>query len=196
MIRQFSLVVCLGTATFVAFDLPSAWALQPAKVPEVSLSQGHAALCKVKVGDTMPAIELAKVEDDAKASLSSLLGKKATVVVFWSPDRRMAREQLADMGPEVIEPFGKLGVEVVGIATETPAADATAALKAESATFANLVDADGKALGLVGSEKLPRTYVLDPDGKIVWFDIEYSHATRRELNAALRALAGEPAAKK
>jgi hypothetical protein len=31
--------------------------------------------------------------------------------------------------------------------------------------------------------------VLDPSGKIVWFDIEYSMATRRELHQALRTLA-------
>jgi hypothetical protein len=33
---------------------------------------------------------------------------------------------------------------------------------------------------------LPRTYLLDSSGKILWFDLEYSRSTRRELNQAIR----------
>ena len=63
-----------------------------------------------------------------------------------------------------------------------------AALEKAGANFPNLLDADGKAFAQVGSERLPRTYLLDPQGKILWFDIEYSLATRRELHQALRAV--------
>lgn len=168
----------------------------PATIPVVALSKAHAALCKVKVGDAMPNIELPALADGKPVKLSSLFGEKATVVVFWSGDRRMAREQLADMGPEVVAPFGKAGVAVVGIAVGMPAADARAALEAAGAEFPNLLDAEGKAFALVGSVKLPRTYLLDAKGKILWFDIEYSLGTRRELNQALRAIAGEPTAAK
>lgn len=163
---------------------------QAATIPKVSLSSAHAALCKVKVGDTLPDVELPAVNGGGQANLSSLFGAKATVVVFWKSDRRMAREQLADMGPEVVGPFGKAGVSVVGIAVSESAESAQAALDAAEASFPNLLDADGKAFAQVGSEKLPRTYVVDPRGKIVWFDIEYSMATRRELNQTLRALTG------
>ena len=38
---------------------------------------------------------------------------------------------------------------------------------------------------------LPRIYVLDAQRRIAWFDIEYSEATRRELQQTLAALAGE-----
>ena len=46
--------------------------------------------------------------------------------------------------------------------------------------FPNLLDADGKAFAQVGSEKLPRTFVLDPSGKILWFDhrVLAGHAAR------------------
>jgi peroxiredoxin len=158
------------------------------KIPPVIMSKGHAALCKVKVGDTLPDISLPTLSGGEQTRLSSLYGDRATVVIFWSSDRRMAREQLADMGPEVVERFGKLGVAVVGIAVGPEAA----MLKAAKGDFPNLLDADGKAFALVGTEKLPRTYVVDPQGKILWFDIEYSLGTRRELQQALRAVAGEP----
>lgn len=160
----------------------------PAKIPGVQFSKREQSLSKVKVGDAMPAIELPKVGDNGKAKLASLLGKKATVVVFWKGDRRMSNELLADIAADVIEPFGKSGVEVVGVAVNETAASAPEALTKAGAKFTNLLDADGKAFAQVGSERLPRTYVLDPAGKIVWFDIEYSHATRREIRDALRAL--------
>ena len=70
------------------------------------------------------------------------------------------------------------------------AKDAVATFKKAGATFTNLHDADGKAFAQIGSGRFPRTYLLDPSGKIVWFDIEYSLATRRELHQALRVIAG------
>jgi len=160
----------------------------PAKMPAVKFSNREQALSKVKVGDAMPAIELPKVGDGGKAKLAGLLGKKATVVIFWKGDRRMAGEQLADVAVDVVEPFGKSGVAVIGVAVNESAASASEALTKAGAKFTNLLDADGKAFAQVGADRLPRTYVLDPAGKIVWFDIEYSHATRRELRDALRAL--------
>jgi peroxiredoxin len=167
----------------------------PAKMPKVAFTKHEEGLCKVKVGDTMPAISLPKVGGSGTAQLSDSLGKKATVVVLWKGDRRMALEQLADLGPDVDATFGKEGVKVVGIAVNETAAGAAETLKKAEATFPNLLDADGKAFAQIGSERLPRTYLLDPEGKIVWFDIEYSQATRRELHEALRALTGASGAK-
>lgn len=167
---------------------------KPAKIPPVALSKGHEAFCRVKVGDTMPAIELPQIGGGAeRKKLSDLFGKKATVVVYWKSDRRMAIEQLADLGPDVIQSFGEKGVAVVGIAVSESSQGAQATLQKAGASFTNLLDADGKVFARVGSDKLPRTYLLDPQGKILWFDIEYSLATRRELHEALRAIAGEPA---
>jgi peroxiredoxin len=103
----------------------------------------------------------------------------------------MAIEELADLGPDVIDPFGKEGVAVVGIVVEDQPASANEALNKAGAKFTNLLDADGKAFAQVGKEKLPRTFVLDSDGKIVWFDIAYTLATRRELHQTLAALTGD-----
>ena len=161
---------------------------QPAAIPTVVLSNGHEALCRVKVGDTMPNIELDQLGGERR-SLADLFGTRATVVVFWKSDRHMARQQLADLGPDVLAPFGESGVAVVGIAVNEPAARAQDLLQQAAARFPNLLDENGDAFAQVGSEKLPRTYLLDPQGKILWFDIEYSLATRRELHRALRAVA-------
>jgi peroxiredoxin len=164
---------------------------KPTAMPHVVMSKADQAACKVKVGDAMPAIELPKLGGTSKTKLSDLLGKKATVIVFWKGDRRMSQQQLTDLGADVIEPLSKRGVAVVGIAVDESARDAEATFKKTGATFTNLHDADGKAFANIGSGRFPRTYLLDPSGKIVWFDIEYSLATRRELHQALRVLAGD-----
>jgi peroxiredoxin len=164
-----------------------------AVVPKVVLSNGHAALCKVKVGDLLPAIELPEVTGNESRKLADLFGKAATVVVFWKGDRRMSHEVLADLGPDVVDLFGDRGVAAVGVAVNENSAGAQSALDKAGANFLNLLDSDGRAIAQVGSGRLPRVFLVDPAGKILWFDIEYSQTTRRELHQALRAVTGEPA---
>ncbi len=159
---------------------------EPATVPPVLLSSEHAALSRVKVGDAMPEIELPKIQGGI-AKLSALYGKAATVVVFWKGDRQMALDELADLGPDVVQNFGSRGVDVIGVAVAEPAAEARSVIQTTKADFSQLLDADGKAFDKVGSQKFPWTLVLDANGKIVWFDLEYSLATRRELQQALLA---------
>lgn len=158
-----------------------------AVVPPVLLTQQHAALCRVKVGDTLPEITLPQVSGGT-AKLSAMYGKAATVIVFWKSDRAMSIQELKDLGPDVVQPFGSRDVAVVGIAVDETAASARDVIKKTAANFPQLLDADGQAFAKVGAKRLPWTLVLDPAGKIVWFDIEYSLTTRRELQQSLLAL--------
>lgn len=157
-------------------------------IPEVHLSHRHAATCKVGVGDTFPVLRAPRLGGGA-AELPQLYGDLATVVVFWSGDDPMSRMALGDLQRDVAEPRANQGVAVVGIAVKQSSDQAQASLQKSGAAFPVLVDAGGEAFAAVGIEKLPRVYLLDPQGKIVWFDIEYSLATRRELDAALSAIA-------
>jgi peroxiredoxin len=168
------------------FQSDPAEGAEPATVPPVMLAAKHQDLCRVKVGDTLPEIELPKLLGGT-AKLSDLYGKAATVVVFWKGDRQMALDELADLGPDVAQKFGSRGVEVVGVAVNESAADARSNVAQAAASFPQLLDADGKAFSKVGAEKFPWTLVLDANGKIVYFDLEYSLATRRELQQALLA---------
>lgn len=157
-----------------------------AAVPPVLLASEHAQLCKVSVGDAFPAIALPKV-GGGDAKIADLAGKKATVVLFWAPDRWMAEGALVDLGIEAAA-FGGKGAGFVGI-VEGPANDKTDGLiKSAGVGMTQLVDADGAALAQVGELALPRIYVLDSAGKVAWFDIEYSEATRRELRQTLAEL--------
>ncbi len=156
-------------------------------IPEVFLSTAHSAMCRVRVGDELPEIKLPQL-NAKEVALSSLYGNPATVVLFWHPDRWMSHSALTDLEREVLasEEAGK--VAVVGIAVETPQEKVEEEVKASGASFPQLLDSEGEAFDQVGMVMLPRVYVLDPAGKIVWFDIEYSESTRRELKETLEVL--------
>ena len=152
-------------------------------IPEVFLTSEHSAMCRVRVGDQLPAMSLPK-QGGGQADLASLQGKKATVVLFWHDDPWMSETALQDIGNDV---KASDEVAVVGIAVNADS-EVEAKIKEAEATFPQLLDSDGKVFNQIGMTKMPRVYVLDGSGKIVWFDIEYSESTHRELKQTLAVL--------
>jgi peroxiredoxin len=156
-------------------------------IPQVFLTAEHSAMCRVRVGDAFPKINLPQVSG-GQTDLASLQGKKATVVLFWHDDPWMSATALQDIGRDLATDDD---VAAVGIAVKPGNTDVTAKVKESGASFPQLVDNNGKAFNQVGMTKMPRVYVLDGSGKIVWFDIEYSQSTRRELKRTLAALTAQ-----
>ena len=83
-------------------------------VPQVILSEGQTAACKVKIGDAMPALSLPNLSGEVP-EWASLQGEKATVVIFWSGVHRFAREQMQRLPREILQPFQGQGVNVVAV---------------------------------------------------------------------------------
>jgi peroxiredoxin len=167
--------------------------IPPAKLamPQVVFSDAHAKTCLVKVGDALPAMQLKDLAGKPQ-TLAALLGKRLTVVLFWHSANSYAVEELADLGPDIGKPFADAGVRLIAIDERDPAEKVAALVKKLGVTFPVLLDSDGKALAAVATRRLPRTYLLDDQGKILWFDIEYSASTRRQLRDAIRVtLSGE-----
>jgi peroxiredoxin len=156
-------------------------------VPPVFLSGGHAQLCRVLVGDEFPAIELPQLEA-GPTKLSTFAGQKATVVLFWTPEQWMSRVALSDIGKDIAAKARDSSVGVIGVVEGATGETAKAAIEKAGVKFSQLLDADGAALAQVGSGAAPRVYVIDGNHRIAWFDIEYSEATRRELQQTLAAL--------
>ena len=162
----------------------------PAKMPEVVMPAELLQTCLVKVGDAMPDGELVDLEGK-KHQLGALRGEKLTVVLFWAGENLYATKALEDLQPNVAEPYGRKGVRVIGVNVgEKPEAARKAAQDA-SVKYTNLVDADGSYFAKVAKEKLPRIYLLDGAGKILWFDTEYSDSTQRQLIAGIKVKLGE-----
>lgn len=155
-----------------------------AEVPPVLLTAGHQKLCRVKVGDAMPGLVLRDAKQKEQP-LKSQFGKRATVVALVGKKHWMNPALLADLPRDVVQPYGKQGVATVLVTVaRTPAAGE------KNDRYTLLSDPTGDAFAQLGNGKLPRVYVLDAEGKIVWFDIEYSRSTRRELKQTLAAMIG------
>jgi peroxiredoxin len=156
-------------------------------MPKVLMSEAHEQMCRVRAGDAFPALELPDL-NARQQSVAQLSGKKLTVVFFWNARQATALEELADLGPQIERRFGQQGVAVVGVNTGDSPQLASELVKQAKAQFVNLLDESGKGFSQVGNGKIPRTYLVDASGTIVWFDIEYSRTTRRELSQAIRFL--------
>jgi peroxiredoxin len=167
----------------------------PPTIPEVRLTEQFRDTCLVVVGDRFPAAELVDTSGDPHQVLE-LLGEKLTVVFFWHVDdspwaRPAALAALGDLENEIVLPHAEHGVRVLGINVQNTAEIAQQCLSEAQATFTMLVDSDGAYFGKVATEKTPRVYLLDQDGKVVWFDIEFSPTTRRQLTQAIEAVLSE-----
>jgi hypothetical protein len=164
----------------------------PPSIPKVALSEALRATCLVNVGDTMPEAELPDLNGKPRA-LGSLCGRKLTVVCLWKVGTtRRSREALQDLMREVSVPFGPKGVSVVGINVgDLPAAAKDQVVQA-GATFPNLLDPKGEYMAKIAKDKrTPRVFLLDAGGKVLWFDVEYSRTSRRDLTQGIRVVLGE-----
>jgi peroxiredoxin len=165
----------------------------PSTIPKVIMSQSLRANCLVKVGDTMPEAELPDLDGTSRAS-GSLYGGKLTVVCLWTigktvRSRHDATYLLRDLMNEVAAPFGSKGVQVVAVNVGDPPEEVRKRASSAGATFPNLLDAKGGLLAKAAKDRqMPRTYLLDAQGRILWFDVEYSHAMRHDLAQAIQVV--------
>jgi peroxiredoxin len=152
--------------------------------PEVILSQHHAQTCVIGVGDSFPAIALPDLEGNQR-ELSQLYGDRMTIVVFWTAKGLYAREQFSRIMQEAATRYEPMGVKVVAINVgDSPEVVQELATK-HQVTIPCLLDADGQAFAQVATGLLPRTYLLDAEGRVLWFDLEYSRGQRLGLNNAI-----------
>ncbi len=161
------------------------------------MSDAIRATCLLTVGQAMPAAELPDLAGNLRG-LHSLYGPKLTVVCFWTlgttPKARMvATEGLQDLMSDVAEPFGKKGVAVIGIDVGDPADEVKKQLAEAGVTFTNLLDAKGELFAKTATNRkfMPRTYLLDAGGRVLWYDVEHSRATQRDLVLGIRVALGE-----
>jgi peroxiredoxin len=165
-------------------------------IPKVVLSDAFRAACVVTVNDDMPDAELRDPAGNLH-TLSSLCGPDLAVVCFWtigntSRSRLIATQTLKDLMKNVAEPFGEKGVRVIGINVGDTVQDAQQHIAQAGATFPNLLDPKGDYFAeLARDRQMPRTYLLDGSGKILWFDVEYSRSSRQDLVQGIRVALGE-----
>ncbi|NLX99371.1 MAG: redoxin domain-containing protein [Rhodopirellula sp.] len=156
----------------------------PPKIPAVAMTEAMAATNLVSVGDSLPEGQLVDLKGDAR-SLKDSYGPQLAVVLFWNGENLYALQELQDLQIDVFEPYKDRGVGVIGVYVGDSAEVAREKTESAGATYPQLLDKDGAYFAKVAKEHLPRTYLLDAEGKILWFDLEYSTGTRRNLQQAI-----------
>lgn len=165
----------------------------PTTVSKVVLSNELLANCLVGVGQKMPEAELSDVGGKSHA-LQSLCGEKLTVLCLWTfgkshRSQLAARAAMHDLIEDVVEPFGNKGVHVVGIDVGDSPETAQHEAEAVGTAFPVLLDPKGEYFGKIAKDsRMPRVFLLDAQGQVLWFDIEYSRNSRHDLVQNIRVI--------
>ena len=159
----------------------------PFAIPKVVLTETQDLACRVKQYDALPDVPLDDLAGGTRPLAELRKGKKLTIVCFWQDSVR-AEEMLVDLQKDFFEAYAAKGVQVIGV-NVGDREDAVRQRIADTATtFPTLLDPNGSLFAEVATADLPRVFLLDAAGKIVWFDIEFSADTRRILDKSIKLM--------
>lgn len=165
-------------------------------MPKVKMLPAELLKCHVRDGQAMPEGELPDF-DGTVHRLADLYGERLTVVCFWTngepPEGPMrAEEMLRLLQQEYTGEYAEKGLKVVSVNVGDTPQIVSQRIQEAQATYPALVDSQGAYFfEKVATEKLPRIYLLDGEGKILWFDTVYSEPTRDELRQGVRFVLGD-----
>jgi thiol-disulfide isomerase/thioredoxin len=135
-----------------------------------------------KAGDTFPDLSQFGLE----GALPDLKGKVA-LVDFWASWCAPCKKSFPVM-KDLVDKFGSRGFTVIAVNLDEKKAAMESFLKKNPIPFVVLHDAKGRLAEAIGVEKIPTSFLVDPNGKITrvhsGFDGE---ATRREYLAEIEA---------
>jgi peroxiredoxin len=165
-------------------------ATPPRSLPKVGLTDALRATCLVQVGDVMPQGEL--LAGNGKTNLlKNLFGEKLTVLFFWSNGesdyvRKTAESALHDLQADLVEPYENQGVKVLAVNVAGQPDAVKKQIEKSGVKAPCYFDPKGTLFAKIATGHLPRLYLLDASGKILWFDVEYSRVSRRNLIQAVQ----------
>jgi hypothetical protein len=162
----------------------------PGALPTIAFTAAHRATCKLFVGDTLPTLD---GTTDITGTLPLPIPKniRYSVYAFVQPGDAETLELMSDLGPLLTQKYGSRGVNAVVAFVGEPDEAAKSFAQEHKNDFATIVSSDGAALSKITDNPqglMPRIFLIDSEWRILWFDIEYSRTTRRDLDAALRYL--------
>jgi hypothetical protein len=167
----------------------------PPAIPKVGLTDTLRATCLVSVEDKFPDSDITSA-DGSKVAVHSLFGENYSVVFLWSGvgsnyARLTAISALQDLQTDIAEPYAGKGVKVLAINVGDNPQTVHQQLAKNGPKISCYFDEKRTLFNKVAKSMLPRVYLLDAGGKIIWFDTEYSQASRRNLMQAVLAALGE-----
>lgn len=160
----------------------------PPEIPKLSITDRET--CIVFQGDPIPAATLPDLDGNSHR-LQDLLGDKVTVILFWSSGDKRAVRALGYAGekvPEFRKPHTEKEARLIGINVGDSPEAARKAVQSEGVEFINLLDEDASLFHHVATEGLPRVYLVDAEGKILWLEDQYRTTTEDALRQAMGAV--------
>lgn len=161
-------------------------------VPEVVLSQSLRASCVVWVGDTLPGARLWDLAGQPQA-VRDHLGSRLTVVLLWSAGqsrlaRLAAQKLLTDLQEEVLRPFGSDGVALLAIHVGEADSNVKRLVEEAGISYPVLVDPNRAYFALLAKEYLPRVYLVDSRGKILWLELNFTELAGKVRDDLIQAI--------
>ncbi len=174
----------------------------PTTIPKVVMDQARRATFRIWVGDSLPDGQLQDLQGRPLA-LRSLWASKWTVLVFWHSESLSGLQELQDLAKDVLPKYQDKGVQVIAVNVGEEAAVVQKALPAEATHLPILLDADGAYFAQIVQqspkpqiELLPRTYIVDGNGKVLWLDMGYIESTLQGIEITLQVVTRQPGTSK
>jgi len=143
---------------------------------------------KVKIGDSMPAFTI--MSDNGKQlSSSEFSGNVLLIIMFatWCPSCQL---EMAEVEKSLWPRFKDVkGFSLLVIGREHTDEELIAYNKTKGFTFPLYPDNDRKIFDLFAIQYIPRTYLINKDGKIIYMTMGYNETEFRQLERMIeRAL--------
>ena len=156
------------------------------EIPPVALSEGHASTCKVKVGDNFPLTELVDLQGE-KVRMKDVCGKNLTVILVFSEQLAYGKMAYQQLGRVFVRPFAEKGLAGIAVNRGDALEEVSKSAEKYGEGVVTLRDPADTMWKQIATTKMPRVYLLDANGRIIWMDVEFSLGTARDLRRAILA---------
>ena len=150
---------------------------------ESSIDDEVAATTLIHAGDKAPDFT-AEMLDGSSVTLSALQNKP-TLLIFWATWCPPCRAELAHLQEGVIDVFGD-AINVLPLSRGEKREVVEEYIAKMGYTFAVGLDSEQKAYNLYASNYIPRCFVIDTDGTVLYSGVGYDETVAEEVNAKLR----------
>lgn len=181
LILSLLLVVLIAITAYIIITLPSEEA-QAAEGSVATLVENEpddlAETTLINAGDVAPDFTV-EMLDGSKVTLSALQGKP-TLLIFWATWCPPCRLELSKLQEHIIDRYGDK-INVLPISRGEERAKVEEYISKMGYTFAVGLDGDQSIYRKYATNYIPRCFVIDAKGKVLYSGVGYDEAIAKEV---------------
>ena len=181
LILSLLLVVLIAITAYIIITLPSEEA-QAAEGSVATLVEDEpddlAETTLINAGDIAPGFTV-EMLDGSKVTLSALQGKP-TLLIFWATWCPPCRLELSKLQEHIIDRYGDK-INVLPISRGEERAKVEEYISKMGYTFAVGLDGDQSIYRKYATNYIPRCFVIDAKGKVLYSGVGYDEAIAKEV---------------